>query len=141
MELKIQMVLNITGNFITDVMLEAVNADCALLNSGSLRSDMVHPIGEFKVRDLKKILPYLDESVVLSVNGFQLHQALENSVSQYPKHEGRFLQVSGVKFAFDPSKPSGTRIDPRLIKVQDEYLDLEKVFEIILSKKSQIFDI
>lgn len=42
-------------------MLEAVNADCALINSGTLRSDAIHPQGEFKVRDLKKILPYLDE--------------------------------------------------------------------------------
>lgn len=50
-------------------MLEAVNADCALMNSGSLRSDMVHPAGEFKVRDLKKILPYLDENIVLNVTG------------------------------------------------------------------------
>lgn len=50
-------------------MLAAVNADCAILNSGSLRSDVVHPIGEFKVKDLKKILPYLDESVVLNVTG------------------------------------------------------------------------
>jgi hypothetical protein len=48
-------------------------------------------------------------------------------VSQYPSHEGRFLQVSGLKFAFDPSKPSGNRVDPRLITVGDAFLDLEKV--------------
>lgn len=65
--------------------------------------------------------------VVISVTGAQLHEALENGVSQYPKHEGRFLQVSGLKFAFDPSKPNGQRIDPRLVQVQDEYLNLEKV--------------
>jgi len=57
------------GNFITDIMLAAVNADCAFINSGSLRSDCVHSKGVFKVRDLKKILPYLDESVVLKVTG------------------------------------------------------------------------
>ena len=48
-------------------------------------------------------------------------------VSQYPSHEGRFLQVSGLKFAFDPCKPSGNRVDPRLITVGDTFLDLEKV--------------
>lgn len=57
------------GNFITDIMLEAVNADCAILNSGTLRSDLLHPQGEFKMKDLKKILPYLDENVVVSVTG------------------------------------------------------------------------
>ena len=50
-------------------MLASVNADCAILNSGSLRSDCIHPSGEFRVKDLKKILPYLDESLVLSVTG------------------------------------------------------------------------
>ncbi|CAF0939692.1 unnamed protein product [Brachionus calyciflorus] len=118
------------GNFITDIMLSALNADCAILNSGTLRSDLLHPTGEFKVRDLKKILPYLDENVVISVTGAHLLQALENGVSQYPKHEGRFLQVSGLKFAFDPSKPPGKRVDPRLVQVQDEYLDLEKNYSL-----------
>ena len=56
-----------------------------------------------------------------------MHEALENSVSMYPNHDGRFLQVSGVKFAFDPSKPRGSRVDPDFITVQDEYLSLNKV--------------
>jgi 5'-nucleotidase len=53
-------------------MLSAINADCAILNSGSFRSDMVHTAGEFKVRDLKKILPFLDESILLAVSGKSL---------------------------------------------------------------------
>lgn len=40
------------------------------------------------------------------------------------------MQVSGLKFAFDPTKPSGERINPRLIKVQDEYLELEKEYAV-----------
>ena len=59
-----------------------------MLNSGSFRSDVKHETGEFKIRDLKKILPYLDESVVILVTGEKLLKAIENSVSQYPKHEG-----------------------------------------------------
>jgi 5'-nucleotidase len=57
------------GNFVCDIMLSTINADCALLNSGSFRSDIVHPAGVFKVRDLKKILPYLEELFLLSVTG------------------------------------------------------------------------
>ena len=68
------------GNFICDIMLEAVEADCAFFNSGSLRSDCVHSIGDFRVRDLKKILPYLDENVVIKVTGSQLLEALENGI-------------------------------------------------------------
>jgi hypothetical protein len=32
----------------------ATNADFALLNSGTLRSDMIHPAGPFFVKDLVK---------------------------------------------------------------------------------------
>jgi 5'-nucleotidase len=63
----------------------------------------------------------------LPIEGYTLHQALENAVSQYPKLEGRFPQVAGLQFAFDPSKQPGNRIDPNLIKIQDEYLEMDKV--------------
>ena len=38
------------GNFVADLMAAALNADCALLNSGTLRSDTEHPEGEFLMR-------------------------------------------------------------------------------------------
>ena len=50
---------------------------------------------------------------------------MENGVSMFPKLEGRFPQVSGISFAFDPEKPAGKRIDPEFVKVGDEYLDLD----------------
>ena len=45
----------------------------------------------------------------------------------YPKLEGRFPQVSGVTFAFDAEQAPGERVDPRFVKVQGEYLELERV--------------
>ncbi len=92
-----------------------------------MRSNQIHKAGEFKMRDLRKILPYLDENVVISVSGKTLLEALENSVSGYPDHMGRFLQVSGISFAFDPEKPSGERVAADLVKVQNECLDLQRV--------------
>jgi 5'-nucleotidase len=115
------------GNFFCDILLNAVKADCALLNSGSFRSDQIHKAGDFKMRDLRQILPFLDESIVIQVTGRILHQMLENGVSKYPSHDGRFLQSSGVLFSFDPSQPAGKRIDPRSIKVQNELIELDKV--------------
>ena len=51
-------------------MLTATNADIALLNSGTLRSDRVHPKGEFRIRDLLSILPFPDLLVVIEVSGW-----------------------------------------------------------------------
>lgn len=68
-------------------------------------------------QDLLAILPMVDALTVLQVTGEQLVQALENGVSQYPKHEGRFPQVSGLSFSFDPSQPSGRRVVPASVRV------------------------
>lgn len=35
---------------------------------------------------------------------------LENGVSMYPKYDGRFPLVSGLKFKFDPSREVGDRV-------------------------------
>ncbi|XP_048735520.2 mannosylglucosyl-3-phosphoglycerate phosphatase-like isoform X3 [Ostrea edulis] len=118
------------GNFVTDIMLEISKADCAILNSGTFRSDRIHPKGCFKLRDLLTILPLVDELVVIQVTGKQLLEALENGVSAYPQLEGRFPQVAGVEFGFNPSKPKGQRIDPESVKVQDFPVDLMKKYTV-----------
>lgn len=51
------------------------------------------------------------------VAGSQLVAALENGVSQWPKLEGRFPQVSGVRFEFDPAQPPGRRVVPGSVTV------------------------
>ena len=32
--------------------------------------------------------------------------------------------MSGIQFAFDPTKPPGSRVDPKLVKIGDEYIDM-----------------
>ncbi|XP_078337101.1 mannosylglucosyl-3-phosphoglycerate phosphatase-like [Crassostrea virginica] len=118
------------GNFITDIMLEISQADCALLNSGTFRSDRIHPKGWFKLRDLLTVLPLVDELVVIEVTGQQLLEALENGVSAYPKLEGRFPQIAGMEFGFDPKKTKGHRVDPKLVQIQEKYLNLEKKYTL-----------
>lgn len=115
----------------TDIMLASTHSDCAILNSGTLRSDRIHPKGDFKLRDLVTIMPMMDPMIVLAATGFQIWKALENGVSQWPKLEGRFPQVSGIRFAFDPRKEPKNRIDPRHIKIGDEYLDLEMTYRLV----------
>ena len=38
------------GNLLSDIMLAALQADCAILNAGTVRSNVKHPKGEFKLR-------------------------------------------------------------------------------------------
>lgn len=53
------------GNFVCDIMLACTHSDLAILNSGTLRSDRIHPKGDFKLRDLVTIMPMMDSMIVL----------------------------------------------------------------------------
>lgn len=101
------------GNWVCDVIMSATGVDVVLINSGTFRSDQVHAAGPFTMRDLINVIPMRDPLVVLEVTGRQLLDTLTNAVSAYPKLEGRFVQVAGISFAFDPSKAPALRVDPR----------------------------
>ena len=90
-----------------------------------------------RMRDLVKLLPMLDELCVLGLTGTQLHLALENGVSQYPKLEGRWPCVSGVSFEYDSTKPGGSRIDPTSITVNGDPLDINKEYAVATSTLQQ----
>ncbi|XP_062137033.1 mannosylglucosyl-3-phosphoglycerate phosphatase isoform X2 [Drosophila sulfurigaster albostrigata] len=125
------------GNWVCDVVLAAVGADVVIINGGTFRSDRIHPVGAFTMGDLVNVIPMRDPLILLEVKGSVLWQALENGVSAYPKLEGRFPQVAGISFAFDPQAAPGKRIDPQLIQVGDEYLNLEQTYKLCV--KSYIF--
>lgn len=62
--------------------------------------------------------------------GEQIIEVLENGVCKYPALEGRFPQVAGVSFAFDPKKPPGERVDPAFVRIGDEYLNLQQTYRL-----------
>lgn len=66
----------------------------------------------------------------LLISGETVLQILENGVSKYPELEGRFPQVAGVRFAFDPEAPPGKRVDPLLVRIGDEYLVMEQKYKL-----------
>ncbi|TNN16547.1 Trifunctional nucleotide phosphoesterase protein [Schistosoma japonicum] len=120
------------GNFICDVVLTAVDAECVLFNSGSLRADRIIKAGVFTLRDLTTILPFLDKLVVIEITGSQLIEALENSVSEYPKSEGRFPIIGGMRFTFNPLKPIGSRIIIKEVTVQNEPINMKRKYRLCL---------
>ncbi|XP_039269043.2 snake venom 5'-nucleotidase-like isoform X1 [Styela clava] len=118
------------GNFVADVMRMTTRADIVLINSGTFRSNTVHSDEEFRVRDLMSILPIHDNVVILEVTGQQLLRGLENAVCKYPRHEGRFAQVSGFCFGFDPKASPGKRVVRESVKIHGEPLDLERFYKL-----------
>ena len=98
------------GNLIADLMREAMGADVALVNGGGIRGNAVTPAGPLTRGDVLKILPFANKVVKLEVTGETLRAALENGLSQHEKIAGRFPQVSGLRYVFDPTKPAGSRL-------------------------------
>ena len=118
------------GNLVTDIMRVALSCDVAFLNSGTLRADSLVEKGTFKMRDLVSLLPMLDELCLLELSGAQLLLALENAVSQYPRLEGRFAQVSGVQLSFDAAQPGGARVVEGSVTVAGAPLDLARTYTL-----------
>lgn len=117
---------------VTDFM----EADIGLLNGGSFRSDRIHSAGDFLEKDLTEILPYIDSMVVLDLSGRELLCGLENSVSQYPALEGRFCQVSGIHFSFDPRNQEGERIDPSSVMCRSR--ETGEMSRLVLDKQYHV---
>ena len=107
-----------------------------VFNSGAYRSDCVDYPSPWTRAELDAVLPFRDVVVVLKISGANLHKILENSVSQYPLYSGIFMQVSGVKFEFDPRKKPGSRIETESVSYTNR--NGERIF---ISEDNSTFEI
>jgi len=99
------------GNLIADAMRAGVDADIAITNGGGIRGDRTYDAGtELTRRDIQTELPFGNVTVLLELTGAQVLEALENGVSRIEDTAGRFPQVSGLIFSYDPSKAAGDRV-------------------------------
>ena len=64
------------------------------------------------------------------VTGDRLLAILENGVSAYPRMEGRFPCVAGVRFTFDPARPVGARILTESVTIRGVPLMRERVYRV-----------
>ena len=100
------------GDLVTDAMRFGTGADVAVMNSGTMRIDDVLPAGPITNYQLESIFLFADETRIMTfpITGARLREILEHGVAPGSVGKGPYLQVSGVKFSWDPAKPSGSRI-------------------------------
>ncbi|HET6764524.1 MAG TPA: 5'-nucleotidase C-terminal domain-containing protein [Longimicrobiaceae bacterium] len=100
------------GSWLADQMRGAfpdVRADVAVLNGGAIRIDDQFS-GPIRWEHLARTFGFPTRVGLVWLRGRDLRQlVLEQSVSG-GRGEGRFLQVSGLKFRFDRSLPVGKRV-------------------------------
>ncbi|MGA1598192.1 MAG: bifunctional metallophosphatase/5'-nucleotidase [bacterium] len=101
----------VIGNVIADAMRAEVGADVAIANGGGIRGNKIYPQGTMLTRrDILTELPFGNKTIKIVLTGAQVREALENGVSQAEKGAGRFPQVSGLSFEWNPKAAPGNRV-------------------------------
>lgn len=100
------------ANLITDAFRAYAKADAALLNGGSIRSNSTYGPGPLTRKDIVSVLPFENPIVKVEIAGRVLRQAIEHGLARVAedKEDGRFPQVSGIRYRFDARKPAGARL-------------------------------
>ena len=114
------------GNLLADRMRGTLDTDIALINAGQIRRSL-EP-GPVTLGDVLSVLPFDSALVTLHVRGAMLRRVLEHSVSQWPNHAGRFLQISGLQVTYDGKASVGSRV--RSIVVGGAPLDISKTYTV-----------
>lgn len=87
------------GQWVTDNMRKAANADIAFTNAGGLRDNL--PSGEITKGMLHKVMPFDNTLYTVELTGAQVYQVLKAGVRNPNKG---MLQYSGLKITYDPEK-------------------------------------
>jgi 2',3'-cyclic-nucleotide 2'-phosphodiesterase/3'-nucleotidase/5'-nucleotidase len=91
------------GSLIADAMRAAAKADVAMQNSGGLRAEL--PAGDVTEGAIYEVMPFDNTIFYLELTGAEIRSVLEEGLSF-----GRVTQVSGIRYAFDLSRPRGSRL-------------------------------
>lgn len=124
------------GNLVADSMLHAarfLDVDAAIINGGGIRASI--PAGDISLEQVISVLPFDDYLVSFNLTGEQIIAALENGVSRVEDAQGRFPQVAGLRFSWDPRAEPGSRILSVEVHSGDSYqlLSPAAVYRIVTS--------
>ncbi|MDE4061789.1 MULTISPECIES: bifunctional metallophosphatase/5'-nucleotidase [Phaeobacter] len=115
------------GNLVADAMLDRVKdqgVQIAIANSGGIRASL-EP-GEVTMGEVLTILPFQNTLSTFEISGQELIAALENGVSQVEEVKGRFPQVAGLTFTWDPAvAPNEGRVQEVMVDMGDGFTPLD----------------
>ena len=93
------------GDFVADAYKNVTGADVALVNGGSIRTNL--KAGPITFGDIFNLHPFGNDICVCKATGQQILDALEMGARLAPQEEnGPFLQVAGLTYNIDPEQKS-----------------------------------
>jgi hypothetical protein len=108
------------GNLICDAMLwktQGTGSQICITNGGGIRAPI--QAGDITIGSVLTVLPFGNTVATLGLTGADVIAALENGVSRWENTDGRFAQVGGIRYSFDPERPAFDRILSAEIKNAD----------------------
>ena len=97
------------ADFLTDAFLAETGADVAMMNGGGIRNQI--DAGPITFGEIYSVMPFNNTICMIECTGQQILDALEAGVSLAPEENGSFMQVSGMRYTYDPSIPSTVKYD------------------------------
>ena len=93
------------GNLIADAQRTAMKTDFAFMNPGGIRADVEQ--GEVTWGELYNVQPFSNQLVKMTLTGEQIRKLLNQ---QWQSNQTRMLQISGLTYTWDASKPIGDKV-------------------------------
>jgi 5'-nucleotidase/UDP-sugar diphosphatase len=114
------------GNLVADAMLDRVadqGVTVAFQNGGGLRASI--DAGPVTMGEVLTVLPFQNTLSTFEATGADLVAALENGVGQVEDGAGRFPQVAGMRFTWDPAAEPGARVTEVLVQGADGWTPID----------------
>jgi len=99
------------GVLVAEAMLDRAKdqgVQIVIQNGGGLRASI--DAGEITMGEVLTVLPFQNTLATFDLKGADVLVALENGLSQVENGAGRFPQVAGMKYVWDPKAEAGSRV-------------------------------
>lgn len=110
------------GNLTADLLRKASGSDFGFQNPGGLRIDIAAG-KDLTVGDIYSFMPFDNYVTTVQMTGAQVKKVLEHGATLFKG----MVQVSGLKFTYDPSLPEGQRVITMILP-NGAPIDLEKTY-------------
>jgi 2',3'-cyclic-nucleotide 2'-phosphodiesterase (5'-nucleotidase family) len=108
------------GNLIADAQRAEMNAQIAFMNPGGIRNDL--NAGEITWGELYSIQPFGNQLMKMTMTGKDIRDLLNQ---QWQVGKTRMLQISGMKYTWDNSKPIGEKIQSMTLENGEPIVDTQ----------------
>jgi len=114
------------GNLVADAMLARVAGQgitIAIQNGGGLRASI--EAGPVTMGAVLAVLPFQNTLATFETTGAVILAALENGAGQVEAGAGRFAQVAGLRYTFDPAQPAGSRVSDVTVHLDGGWMPID----------------